>query len=333
MAKRMTQRDVAALAGVSQAVVSVVLGMGKHAYPQETVARVENAAKQLGYVPNRFAQALKTNKTLSVACIIPDIANPFYASLIRGVQSVMDAHRYDVIVASTDAVRERELHFLNWSAQGRVDAVIGTFFHAGVNDFEPYLMAGFPIVRLEAEYKTAGNLPLHNIFIDNTAAARRAVEYLLAQGHKHICMIAGAGGPAGARVKGYQQAMVQAGLTPQILMQADFSEPTSYQSALSLFRNVPRPDAIFAANDVMAIGVMRAARETGITIPGQLAVVGFDDIPSAGLVTPSLTTIAHFPELIGQKAGAILMNHLSGEQDSPGSTTEMPYRLVKRESA
>src|SRR5690606_19138495 len=109
------QRDVAALAGVSQAVVSVVLGMGKHAYPQETVARVENAAKQLGYVPNRFAQALKTNKTLSVACIIPDIANPFYASLIRGVQSVMDAHRYDVIVASTDAVRERELHFLNWS--------------------------------------------------------------------------------------------------------------------------------------------------------------------------------------------------------------------------
>lgn len=333
MAKRMTQRDVAALAGVSQAVVSVVLGMGKHAYPSETVARVENAAKQLGYVPNRFAQALKTNRTMSVACIVPDIANPFYASLIRGVQSAMDPHHYDVIVASTDGLRERELHFLHWSAQGRVDAVVGTFFHAGVNDFESYLNAGFPIVRIEAENKTAGRLPLHNIFIDNTAAARRAVEYLLAQGYKHIAMIAGAGGPADARVKGYQQAMVQAGLPPQTFIQPDFTEPTSYQAALSLICNDPRPDAIFAANDVMAIGVMRAARETGITIPEQLAVVGFDDIPSAGLVTPSLTTVAHFPELIGQKAGEILMNHLSREQVSPGSTTEMPYRLVKRESA
>lgn len=333
MAKRITQRDVAALAGVSQAVVSVVLGMGNHSYPQDTVDRVESAAKQLGYVPNRFAQALKTNKTMSVACIVPDIANPFYASLIRGVQLVMDKHHYDVIVASTDGLRERELHFLRWSAQGRVDAIVGTFFHAGVKDFTPYLQAGLPIVRIEAESKTAGPLPLHSIYIDNTAAARHAVEYLLAQGHKHIWMVTGAGGPADARVKGYQQAMEQAGLPPRLLMQADFTEQTGYQIAKSLIANDPRPDAIFAANDLLAIGVMRAVREAGIAIPRQLAVMGFDDIPSAKLVTPGLTTVAHFPERIGQKAGEILMMHTAGAQAAPGSTTEMPYRLVKRESA
>ncbi|EJH2657152.1 LacI family DNA-binding transcriptional regulator [Salmonella enterica] len=333
MTKRITQRDVAALAGVSQAVVSVVLGMGNHSYPQDTVDRVESAAKQLGYVPNRFAQALKTNKTMSVACIVPDIANPFYASLVRGVQLVMDKHHYDVIVASTDGLRERELHFLRWSAQGRVDAIVGTFFHTGVKDFTPYLQAGLPIVRIEAESKTAGPLPLHNIYINNTAAARHAVEYLLAQGHKHICMVTGAGGPADARVKGYQQAMEQVGLPPRLLMQADFTERTGYQIAKSFIGNDPRPDAIFAANDLLAIGVMRAAREAGITIPRQLAVMGFDDIPSAELVTPGLTTVAHFPERIGQKAGEILMMHTAGEQTAPGSTTEMPYRLVKRESA
>lgn len=333
MKKRVTQRDVANLVGVSQAVVSVVLNKGSHAYPQETVDRVEAAALQLGYVPNRFAQALKTNKTLSVACIIPDIANPFYASLIRGVQSVMDKHHYDVVVASTDGLRERELHFLRWAAQGRVDAVIGTFFNAGMADFEPYLQAGIPIVRIEAGEKKTGPLPLHTLFIDNVAAAREAVDYLLRKGHKNIWMIAGTGGPQSARAQGYQQAMEQAGLPPRILTRPDFTEQSGYQMAIQLFSQPARPDALFAANDLMAIGVMRAAREKGIAIPGQLAVIGFDDIPASALVTPSLTTLAQFPEQLGQRAGAILMAPDAGAASSHGSSTAMPWRLIARESA
>ena len=173
MTKRITQKDVAALAGVSQAVVSVVLTKGNHTYPQETVIRVEQAANQLGYIPNRFAQALKTNKTMSIACIVPDIANPFYASLVRGVQSVTDRYHYDAIVASTDGLRERELHFLRWSAQGRVDAVVGTFFNVGMKDFAPYLQAGIPIARIEARMKKAARYRCI-MFISTTPLPRAA---------------------------------------------------------------------------------------------------------------------------------------------------------------
>ncbi|MDM3393983.1 LacI family DNA-binding transcriptional regulator [Citrobacter sp. Cb014] len=333
MTKRITQKDVAALAGVSQAVVSVVLTKGNHTYPQETVSRVEQAANQLGYIPNRFAQALKTNKTMSIACIVPDIANPFYASLVRGVQSVTDRYHYDAIVASTDGLRERELHFLRWSAQGRVDAVVGTFFNVGMKDFAPYLQAGIPIARIEAKMKKSGPLPLHNVYIDNAAAARSAVEYLLAQGHQNITMIASAGGPEPARVEGYRQAMTQAGRLPRIKILPGFNEQSGYQIAMQLINDGTLPDAIFAANDLMAIGVMRAAREKGITIPEQLAVMGFDDIPAAGLVTPSLTTIAQYPEQLGQKAAALLLAQTDITAQLQGSTTEMPWGLVKRESA
>lgn len=333
MKKRITQKDVATLAGVSQAVVSVVLTKGNHAYPQETVNRVEQVARLLGYTPNRFAQALKTNKTMSIACIVPDIANPFYASLVRGVQSVTDIYHYDVIVASTDGLRERELHFLRWSAQGRVDALVGTFFNVGMNDFAPYLQAGIPIARIEARMKKNGPLPLHNVYIDNTAAARSAVEYLLAQGHRNITMIASAGGPEPARVEGYRQAMAHAGRVPRIITLPGFNEQSGYLLALQLINDGTLPQAIFAANDLMAIGVMRAAREKGIAIPEQLAVMGFDDIPAAGLVTPSLTTIAQNPEQLGQKAASLLLAQTDTTASSRGSSTEMPWRLVKRESA
>lgn len=109
----------------------MVLTKGNHTYPQETVIRVEQAANQLGYIPNRFAQALKTNKTMSIACIVPDIANPFYASLVRGVQSVTDRYHYDAIVASTDGLRERELHFCAGQRRGGSTPWWGHFLTSG----------------------------------------------------------------------------------------------------------------------------------------------------------------------------------------------------------
>ena len=127
-AGRATQKDVAQLAGVSQASVSMVMSGGSPAISSETWERITNAAAQLGYTPNRFAQALKTNRTMTIACIVPDITNPFYPALMRGIQSVTENLNYDVIAVSTDGSAERERHFLDWSRQGRVDGVIGVFF-------------------------------------------------------------------------------------------------------------------------------------------------------------------------------------------------------------
>src|SRR5665213_2506959 len=119
--KRATQRDVARIAGVSQAAVSMVLsGGGTTSIPAETWQRITDAARELGYAPNRFAQALKTSRTMTVACVVPDITNPFYPSLVRGIQSVTDGLNYDLITVNTDGLAERERHFLDWLRQGRV---------------------------------------------------------------------------------------------------------------------------------------------------------------------------------------------------------------------
>jgi len=150
---RATQKDVAKAAGVSQATVSMVLSGGGGSIPAETWTRITNAAKELGYVPNRFAQALKTNRSMTIACIVPDITNPFYPSLIRGIQAVADGVSYDVIAVNTDGLPDRERHFLDWARQGRVDGVIGVFFTLRAGDFGPLVEAGVPVVRIEASRK------------------------------------------------------------------------------------------------------------------------------------------------------------------------------------
>lgn len=333
MSKRITQRDVARRAGVSQATVSMTLNGESAGIPPETLARIMAAAQELGYVPNRFAQALRTNKSMTIACIVPDIANPFYSSLMRGIQSVTDGHGYDVIVANTDGTEEKERNFLNWSAQGRVDGVVGVFFCLRAKDFAPFLNAGIPVVRVEAQKKRGGELPIDDIYIDSRAAAQAMVRYLIGKGHRAIGMIAGSGGPEAVRVEGYQLAMQEAGLAPSIVIEEDFSEQAGYRATRHLIEEARLPGAIFAANDLMAIGVMRAAREAHIAIPADLAVAGFDDISAAGLVTPPLTTVAQFQYQIGISAGRILIERLSGNLAAVGTAQEMPFQLIQRDSA
>ena len=158
----------------------------------------------LGYAPNRFAQALKTNRTMTIACIVPDITNPFYPALMRGIQSITDGLNYDVIAVNTDGTAERERHFLDWSRQGRVDGVIGVFFTLRAGDFRPLVEAGVPVVRIESSKKRGGDLPIDDIFVDSHAAAYAVTQYLIGRGHKRIAMIAGRGGPQAVRIEGYR---------------------------------------------------------------------------------------------------------------------------------
>ena len=151
MKSNATQKDVAKMVGVSQATVSLVLNSpGSNSIPETTVAKINEAVRVLGYLPNHMARSLRTNQTMTLACIVPDIMNPYYPSLVRGVQEVAEAAGYDVITVSTDGQKERELHYLNMALQGRIDGAIGVFFGLGIIDLEPFINAGIPIVRLEA---------------------------------------------------------------------------------------------------------------------------------------------------------------------------------------
>ncbi|OED01181.1 MULTISPECIES: LacI family DNA-binding transcriptional regulator [unclassified Rhizobium] len=329
---RATQKDVARAAGVSQATVSMVLSGGGASIPAETWERITKAAKDLGYVPNRFAQALKTSRTMTIACIVPDITNPFYPSLIRGIQSVADGQNYDVITVNTDGTPERERHFLDWARQGRVDGVVGVFFTLKAKDFNPLVEAGVPIVRIESSKKRGGEIPIDDIYVDSRAAAQTVTEYLLGLGHKRIALVAGRGGPQAHRIEGYRKALTEFGHPDHVVIDDEFSEMGGVRAAESILGGDFRPTAIFAANDLMAIGVMQSLRERGIRIPEDIAVVGFDDISAAKLVTPTLTTVAQFQWKMGERAAQTLMDRLRGEKTGAGTAVEMPFDLIVRGS-
>lgn len=333
MARRATQKDVAQLAGVSQAAVSMVLGGGvPSTISNETVERIQAAANKLGYVPNKLARALKTQRTMTVACVVPDITNPFYPALIRGVQKVAQSHGYDVITLNSDGDAGSERHFIEWALEGRVDGVVGVFFTLRAADLKILLDHSIAVVRIESSRKLGGALAIDDIFVDSRSAANEVVRRLIALGHQRIAMVAGVGGPQGVRVEGYREALASHHLEPLVVIERSFTETAGHEAAESILDSGFAPTAVFAANDLMAIGVMQALRNRKIAVPEQMAVVGFDNIAAAPLVTPALTTVTQFQDRLGEGAAEILLQRLSGAISGPGTVHEMPFELIERGS-
>lgn len=333
--KRPTQADVARLAAVSQPVVSYVLS-GDAAAPvaSQTRQRVLAAIEELGYTPDRAARSLRTRKTWTIASVIPDITNPFYPAFERGIQDVAERHGFDVLVANTDGDAAKERHIVR-SLEGRVDGLIAVFFHLTARDLRPMLERQLAVVRLEAARQETGPLPLDNLYVDNAAAARDAVAYLIGRGHRRIAMIAGRGGPRQPRVLGYRRALDehQIPFDPALLSETEFVEGGGYEAMRELLRCRPRPTAVFAANDLLAMGALVALAEGGLRVPDDVAVVGFDDIQVARMVSPPLTTVAQFPQELGRRAAELLFERLQGVAPAGGRCEEQRYAMIVRASA
>jgi LacI family transcriptional regulator len=215
--------------------------------------------------------------------------------------------------------------------------VIGVLFHLTARDIVPLLERGIAVVRLEAKRKEASryDLPLDNLYVDNVAAACAAVSYLIGRGHTRIGVLNGQRGPGRARVLGYRQALAEHGITvdESLIRDGDFKEDGGYMAMRELLTLSPRPTAVFAANDMMAMGALLAVREARLLIPQDVALVGFDDTPVTRLVTPSLTTVTQFQERLGRRAAEMLFERLDGAVPGHGRFEEMPYELIVRESA
>ncbi len=333
--KRITQADVAQHAGVSQAMVSYVINETNVSIPKDTRQRILDAMKTLDYIPNVTAQRLRTNRTMTIAGIIPDITNPFYPTFERGIQDVVDKENYDFIIYNTDGRAEKEKKVLNSLMQGRVDGVVGVFFHLGFEDLKPLLKQDIAIVRLEARPKQTGDLALDNIFIDNIAAARAATTHLLEKRHRNIGILASRDGPSRFRIEGYKQALLATQIEVQDVYIAlgSFDEEGGYAAMKNLLDLSKPPTAIFAVNDLMAMGGMVAIREAGLSVPNDFAVIGFDDIHSAKLLNPALSSVSQKQRNMGQRAAQMLFERLSGEIRGPGRSVEMPFQLVIRKSS
>lgn len=333
--RRITQSDVAKKASVSQAMVSYIVNNNTTVtIPEETRQRVQDAMEELGYVPNIMARRLRSSKTYTIAGIIPDIINPFYPAFERGIQDIANQHDYDLIMYNTDGTPEREQKCLQSMMQGRVDGIVSVFFHIHATQLFPLIDQGISIVRLEGMPKNTGSIPLDNIYIDNIGASRTAVEYLIQRGHTQIGMLTSHEGPGRFREIGYREALEAHSISynEDLRSYGEYSEDGGYLAMTHLLSQENRPSAVFAANDLMAMGAMLAIREANLNIPHDIAIIGFDDIPTAKLVYPALTTVAQFQRNLGQRAAEMLMERLNGTAPDHGRSVEMPYELIIRDT-
>jgi LacI family transcriptional regulator len=303
--------------------------------PAETRQRILDAMQELGYQPSKIARSLRTSKTYTIAGVIPDILNPFYPAFQRGIQDVADAENYDLITYNTDANPDKERRFCQSLLQGRADGLIAVLFHVNVTALLPLLERGIPVIRLETMYKAPGGYPLDNIYVDNAAASHAAVSYLIGKGHRRIGTLAGHAGPTRHRIAGYWQALGEHGIAPDesLIETAEFNETGGYTGMQALLERATGLTAVFVSNDLMAIGAIQAIQSAGLRVPEDIAVVGFDEIPTARLVNPALTTVSQHQEQIGRRAAQMLFERLNGSVPSGGRTEAMPFELIIRQSA
>lgn len=335
MAKRMTVHDVAARAGVSKSAVSLVLRESPLVKP-ETRARIERAIVDLGYVRDRAAGALRSRRSQVLGLVVPNIANPFHADLALGVEAGVERAGYATMLANTEDDEQRERRVLRAMHERRVDGVI--LCPTERDDGET--IAALRRWRLPTvlALRPGPAATLDFVGPDNVGGARMAVEHLIALGHRRIGIIAGPRAiSAGVdRLEGYRRALQAHGLPidPRAIVHAAIDIAAGRVAAATLLSRpgADRPTAIFAFNDLLAVGVLLAARDLRLHIPDDVALVGFDDIAVAEALAVPLTTVALSGRAIGLAAADALLARLRGEEDAPPRQLVIPATLVVRES-
>ncbi|MDR7588845.1 MAG: LacI family DNA-binding transcriptional regulator [Armatimonadota bacterium] len=327
-----TIRDVARRAGVSVATVSRVVNHSAHRVSPQTRRRVLEAVRALGYQANVIAQSLKKRASRTVALIVPDISNPFFPAIARGIEDVASQHGYAVLLCNTYEDLARERAYLDLLRKRWVDGVI--FATAGTNTahLRALRREGRPVVLVARD---VDGVRIDAVLVDNYHGAYEATAHLLRLGHRRIAHIAG---PASVRVaqerrRGYEQALADAGLPRDgaLVGEGDFTADGGRRAVEAWLRRRADITAIVAANDLMAIGALEVLRAAGRRVPEDVAVVGFDDITFASLVSPALTTVAQPKYLMGQLAMQRLLELMAGESPA-GRRIVLEPQLIVRDS-
>lgn len=327
-----TMREVAQQAGVSIKTVSrVVNEQGE--ISEDTRQRVLAVINELGYRPNMVARGLVTQRTYTVGLVVADITNPFFPEVARGVQDVARARDYNIFLCNSDENQQEELRTLHSLAAQGVDGIIIFPCFQTQNNLNIFAEQYRPIVTINHFYEHPN---IGMILTENDQGAKLAVDYLESQGHREIGMLAGleASPQRARRVRGFLAALSAHGLSikeGRILPGAPTLE-SGYENAKRLLTQAPEITAIFAYNDLLALGAIKACKELGRRIPIDCAIVGFDDIQLASLVTPALTTVRLDKYLIGQQAMARLLQMLD-QPERVFSPISLNVELVVRESA
>ncbi|POA27862.1 MULTISPECIES: LacI family DNA-binding transcriptional regulator [unclassified Pseudomonas] len=325
-----TIKDVAALAGISYTTVSHVVNKTRPV-SEEVRLKVEAAIKSLDYVPSAVARSLKAKTTATIGLLVPNSLNPYFAELARGIEDYCERNGYCVILCNSDDNPDKQRSYLRVLLEKRIDGLIVA--SAGGDSGLAQGLAGVRTPMVIVDRGLEG-LDADMVRIDHEYGAYLATRHLLELGHRDIATI---GGPAHTsvaqmRLAGYCRALKEAGVEVpgEWMLESDFTSIGGYNAATMLLEKHP-PSAIFAGNDMIGIGVLRAAAERNIRVPSELSVIGFDDIQMSRYVYPALTTVGQSILELGEMAAEVLLRRIATPELATDQRIVRPS-IVMRES-
>jgi LacI family transcriptional regulator len=324
-------RDVAERAGVSVTSVSHVINKTRPV-SYELRERVLAAMEELGYQPNRLARSLRSGKTQIIGTIVPDSADPFFAEVARGIEDTAFENGYSLILCNSDANLSKEAFYTDVLVEKRVDGIVFLAVGVSTERILDLQQRGMPVVVVDRELPGA-NVDL--VVADNAGGGWSATCHLIDLGHRRIGYIAGPSDLTLSEYRhtGYCKALEETGIAPDedLVTRGAFDFESGYKAAHQLLAKSKRPTAIFACNDLMAIGAICAAVELGLQVPQDLSVVGYDDVPLASYSNPPLTTIAQPIYDLGVVAASLLLERLQ-DPSKPARRIVLDVELKIRRS-
>jgi len=334
-----TIKDVALRAGVSVTTVSHVVNDTRHVSAKGR-ERVELAIRELGYVPNAMARSLKSNTTSTLGMLIPNSSNPYFAEIVRIIEDRCFGAGYTLILCNTDDEPHRQSVYLQVLAERRIDGLI--VVSTGDDDSLARQLNGLkvPTVLLDREIADP-----HCDLVETAhmQGGLLAVRHLLSLGHRRIACIGGPQGvsPSEQRIAGWRMALAESGNSTgaadadALLWRGGFTSQGGYEAMHAILRAGTNdiPSAVFVCNDLMAIGALRAAHESGVRVPDELSIVGFDDIELSAYTSPALTTVAQPKERIGALAVDMLLERVGGRRRDARKVVLQPELHVRASTA
>lgn len=333
MTSRVTVSDVAREAGVSLMTVSRVVN-NKGEISPATRQRVRDVIERLGYRPSNIARGLATQRTGTLGLVVPDVANPFFSEVARGAEHVAYAQGYNVFLCNTEEDTQRELAVLQSLEEKRVDGVVVCSSRLDEGELQEAVSfhPAAVLINRRLESKDVGV-----VLIDDEVGGRIATRHLVQAGHRVIGFLAGPSvSHSGCeRAKGYRVALEAAGLSynPDWTRYCSPMVEGGREAARELLTAQPRPTALFCYNDLVAVGALQACADLSLAVPTDVAVVGFDDIPLAALVTPSLTTCRVPRYELGSEAMRSLLGRIGGWTEEECKEIVLQPELIVRDSA
>lgn len=327
-----TIKDVAKRAGVSPVTVSRVINNAGNV-SVATREKIERAIEELGYVPSVAARSLRSKRTRSLALVVPDITNPFWTTVARGVEDAAQSHDYSVFVYNTDENPSKQLRYLDVIASQRVDGVIIAPYDSDTKNLAKLRKRNIPTVIIDRRIE---GWDVDSVYGDSLSGAQALVQHLISLGHKRIAMLSGPANTSTAedRVAGYRMALAAAGIPidPRLIKQGEYRITSGEELTHQVLDKGLNPTAIFAANQAIALGVIEALGKRGLRIPQDIALVCFDDLPYVSRLFPFLTVVVQPAYDMGMNAAQLLLSRLDSEVSLQPRHVVLPTRLIVRHS-